>query len=134
MRTENSPVIDLSTVEAGRKVLAVFFRIAHAWALTETEQMTLLDVDERTLREWKVGQLRTGLGPATLERLSHLLAIYAALQVLLPIPERAHAWVRRTNTAPIFAGESALHRMLGGQIADLSIVRKYLDAQRGGWT
>jgi hypothetical protein len=28
---------------------------------------------------------------------------------------------------------SALERMLSGQVADLFVVRQYLDAQRGGW-
>jgi hypothetical protein len=38
----------------------------------------------------------------------------------------------QANTAPLFAGKSALDRMLGGQVADLFVVRQYLDAQRGG--
>ena len=53
--------------------------------------------------------------------------------VRLPLPERADAWLRQPNTAPLFGGGSALQRMLGGQVADLFVVRQYLDAQRGGW-
>jgi hypothetical protein len=67
-----------------------------------------------------------------LERLSYLFGIYAALQLLLPQGERADEWVRRPNSAPLFNGQSALQRMLGGQVADLYVVRQYLDAQRGG--
>ena len=40
---------------------------------------------------------------------------------------------RRTGDAPPFGGRSALDRMLSGNVADLYIVRQYLDAQRGGW-
>jgi len=40
--------------------------------------------------------------------------------------------VREPNTAPLFGGRSALDRMMGGQVADLYVVRHYLDAQRGG--
>jgi hypothetical protein len=68
-----------------------------------------------------------------LERLSYVLGIYKSLQILLPEPERADAWVRRPNDAPLFGGGSALGRMLGGQVADLFLVRQYLDAQLGGW-
>ena len=67
-----------------------------------------------------------------LERLSYLFGIYAALQILLPVGERADEWVRKPNAAPVFGGRSALERMLGGQVADLYVVRHYLDAQRGG--
>jgi hypothetical protein len=39
--------------------------------------------------------------------------------------------VRKPNTAPPFGGRSALERMLSGQVADLYVVRQYLDAERG---
>jgi len=39
--------------------------------------------------------------------------------------------VRQPNSAPPFGGNSALERMLSGQVADLYVVRQYLDAQRG---
>ena len=67
-----------------------------------------------------------------LERLSYLFGIYAALQILLPVAERADEWVRKPNSAPLFGGRPALERMLGGQVSDLFVVRQYLDAQRGG--
>jgi len=67
----------------------------------------------------------------TLERLSYLLGIYKSLQILLPDTRAADAWVRQPNSAPPFGGNSALERMLSGQVADLYVVRQYLDAQRG---
>ena len=67
-----------------------------------------------------------------LERLSHLFGIYSALQILFPLARRADEWLRKPNSAPLFGGRSALDRMLGGQVADLYVVRQYLDAQRGG--
>nr|MBA3775474.1 DUF2384 domain-containing protein [Betaproteobacteria bacterium] len=84
-----------------------------------------------TFFEWK----RNGeakLSRDTLERISYVLGIYKALQILLPDPKAADAWIRKPNAAPIFAGESALNRMLSGNVADLYVVRQYLDAQRGG--
>ena len=67
-----------------------------------------------------------------LERISYVLGIHKALEILFPDPVRADAWVRRPNDAPLFGGRSALERMLGGNVSDLYVVRQYLDAQRGG--
>jgi hypothetical protein len=53
--------------------------------------------------------------------------------VLLPEPAAADTWIKKPNTAPLFGGRSALQRMLSGLVADLYVVRQYLDAQRGGW-
>ena len=72
------------------------------------------------------------LGRDTLERVSYILGIYKALQILLPDTVAADAWVRKPNAAPLFAGKPALQRMLSGNVADLYVVRQYLDAWRGG--
>lgn len=123
---------DLHSPEAASTALRTFFRIAQAWQLTNDEQQRLLHVGRSTFFHWKAGRVKQGLMGDTLERLSYIFGIYAALQVLLPIPERADAWVRKPNTAPLFGGKSALDRMLGGQVGDLYVVRQYLDSQRGG--
>ena len=52
-------------------------------------------------------------------------------KILLPDPHAADQWVRKPNDAPQFGGRSALERMLSGQVADLYVVREYLDAERG---
>ena len=70
----------------------------------------------------------------TLERISNVLGIYKALQILFPDSAAADAWVRKPNTAPMFAGRSALQRMLAGNVSDLNAVRRYLDSARGGWS
>lgn len=124
----------LDTPESAAAALRSFFRIAQAWGLNNDEQQRLLGCRRSTFYDWKAGRVRAALDSATLERLSHLFGIYAALQILLPVPERANAWIRRPNSAPLFGGGSALERMLGGQVADLFAVRQYLDAQRGGWS
>ncbi len=126
-----SAPVDLTSPAAAGAALRTFFRLADAWGLGVAEQTTLLGVARTTLYQWKQGKVAP-LDRHLLERLSHLFAIYAALQILLPVPQRANEWVRRANTAPMFGGRSALDRMLGGQVADLFVVRQYLDAQRGG--
>jgi hypothetical protein len=88
-------------------------------------------VGRTTLYQWKQGKVGP-LDRHVLERLSYLFGIYAALQILLPVPERANEWIRKPNHAPLFGGRSALERMMAGQVADLFVVRQYLDAQRGG--
>jgi hypothetical protein len=113
--------------------LRTFFRIAEAWRLSAAEQMTLLGASRSTYFKWRKAPQAAALPRDTLERISYVLGIYKALQILLPNPEQADGWVRRPNQAPLFAGGSALDRMLSGNVADLYVVRQYLDAQRGGW-
>jgi hypothetical protein len=116
---------------AGGAGLRAFVRIAEAWKLTIAEQLKLLGIASRsTYFKWRREQ-SPRLPQDTLERLSYLLGIYKSLQILLPDPTAADEWVRRPNTAPPFGGHSALERMLSGQVADLYVVRQYLDAQRG---
>lgn len=124
--------VDVRSPQTAAKVLPVFFRICEAWRLSAAEQQTLLGVGKSTLALWRAGKVGSGLDATVLERLSYVFGIYSALQILLPIPERADAWIRRDNSAPLFGGGSALKRMLGGHVADLFAVHAYLNAQRGG--
>ena len=57
------------------------------------------------------------------------MGIYKGLHILLP--KTADEWVRKPNTARTFGGRSALERMTSGNVADLYVVRQYVDAQRG---
>ncbi len=113
--------------------LRAFFKIAELWNLDSDQQMALLGLTARsTFYKWKKDANVT-LPKDTLERISYLLGIYKSLQILLPNEAAADAWVKQPNAAPLFAGRSALERMLSGHVADLYVVRQYLDAQRGGW-
>lgn len=119
--------------DPGAAAFRAFLRLAELWQLGTDEQLVLLGSPARsTYFKWKKDGA-AHLSADTLERLSYLLGIYKALQILFPDPARADAWVRRPNEALPFGGRSALERMLGGQVADLYVVREYLDAQLGGW-
>jgi len=109
--------------------LAAFFALADAWELTTDQQITLLGSPARsTYFKWKKdGGL---MSPDTAERISNLLSIYKALQILFPQPDRADAWLQRPHR--FFGNRPALDVMLGGKLADIIRVRDYLDAQRGG--
>jgi Protein of unknown function (DUF2384) len=116
---------------AGGAGLRAFVNIAEAWGLSVAEQLKLLGIASRsTFFKWRK-EREPRLPQDTLERLSYLLGIYKALQILLPDTRAADEWVRKPNDAPPFGGRSALERMLSGQVADLYVVRQYLDAQRG---
>lgn len=123
---ESTPVSDL----AGPGLRA-FFSMADAWKLRIADQRKLLgDPPESTFYKWK--RQRDAV-PArdTLERISYLLGIWQSLQILFPDPAQADAWPHKPNQAPLFGGHSALERLLSGNVADLYVVRQYLDAQRG---
>lgn len=110
--------------------LNVFLPLAEAWGLTTDEQMRLLGSPPRsTFFKWKKDG--GSLPRDTVERISHLLAIWKALQIVFVEKERSLDWIRRPND--YFGDASALEMMLeSGNFSDIVSVRNYLDAQRGG--
>ena len=111
--------------------LRAFANIAEAWGLSVVDQLKLLGIASRsTFFKWR-RERDPRLPRDTLERLSYLLGIYKSLQILLPDARAADEWIRKPNNAPLFGGRSALERILTGQVADLYVVRQYLDAERG---
>lgn len=111
--------------------LRAFFKIAEQWSLTNDQAMILLGQPSKsTFHNWKKG---TGV-TASVDlgtRLGYVLGIFRALEILYQQPELADRWVRQPNLA--LGGQSALERMMCGQITDLARVRDYLDSVRGGW-
>jgi len=125
------PIPAQSTPTLGGAGLRAFANIAEAWKLSVAEQLTLLGIDSRSTFFKRRRERNPKLPRDTIERLSYLLGIYKSLQILLPDPKAADEWVRKPNDAAPFGGRPALARMLSGQVADLYVVREYLDAQRG---
>lgn len=114
------------SVEAG---MDAFLRLAEAWQLSADDQIKLLGSPGRsTFFKWK--KEGGSIPKDTIERLSHIFCIYKCLQILLPDPSSADAWIKKPNK--YFKNQSALDVMLGGQVVDIYKVRQYLDAQRGG--
>ena len=113
----------------GRVAMRAFFEIAKRWELNDIERLRLLgQPDDGVIDAW-ANDDGPDVSRDTLERISYILGIFKAINILLPIPERANAWMRKPNRAPIFGGRSALDRMAAGNVSDLYVVRKYLDAQ-----
>ncbi|WBY18032.1 DUF2384 domain-containing protein (plasmid) [Erythrobacteraceae bacterium WH01K] len=112
-----------------RVALRAFFKIVELWGLNQREQLALLgQTDPFRLAQWAEGK-GPNLSRDTLERISYVLGIFQAINVLLPVPKVANEWVREPNKAPIFGGKSALDRMAAGNVSDPYVVRQYLDAQ-----
>jgi hypothetical protein len=115
----------------GGPAFRTFARVADAWGLSAAEQQRLLGIPATsTFYRWRRDPPAV-LPPDLLERFSYLFGIYKALHILLK-GERADGWIRRPNDDPLFAGRPPLERMLRGQVADLYVVRQFLDWQRGG--
>ena len=118
-----SRAIDHGAVKRG------FFRIMDAWEVRDSDAQVLLGRPSRTtFYAWKKGE-GGKLSHDTLERVSYVLGMYKALQLLFSNPGQADAWMKTPNAA--FGGRSALEHALGGRVVDLAHVRQYLDFVRG---
>ena len=110
--------------------LRAFFRIMAVWGVDNRQAIVLLGRPARaTFFRWKKGEV-AGAPFDTMQRISYILGIYQALQVLYSDAAMADAWIRRPNEA--FGGQSALDRMTGGDVTDLAAARDYLDAVCAG--
>jgi uncharacterized protein (DUF2384 family) len=121
-----APITDAEAAALFRAALGLF----RQWGLTDEQGAALLDLPLRTYRRWKTA------GPGRISRdqrarLSNLMGIHKALRIVFREPQRGYAWIKAPNAA--FGGRSALTVMLGGELTDLMRVRRYLDAERGGW-
>lgn len=121
-----APVTDTEAAAMFRAALNLF----RLWSITDEEAATLLDLPVRTYRRWKAGD------PGRIDRdgkarLSNIMGIHKALRIIFREPQRGYAWIRASNAA--FGDRTALEVMLGGELTDLMRVRRYLDAERGGW-
>lgn len=111
--------------------LRAFFPVAAAWDLSVVEQRALLGWPAAsTFHKYKSGNCGT-LSFDTLTRLSLILGIYKALQLLYPEPALADAWVRLPNSNEIFGGKAPLTLMIDDGIDGLYRVRRLLDGRRG---
>ena len=121
-----SPISDAESEAMLRAVVNLFGK----WDLTDDQAATLLDLTARSYRRWKVGEVGR-IDRDQRARLSNLMGIHKALRIVFREAQRGCEWIRKENAA--FAGKSALTVMLGGELTDLMRVRRYLDAERGGW-
>ncbi|WP_457809150.1 antitoxin Xre-like helix-turn-helix domain-containing protein [Kushneria sp. EE4] len=105
--------------------------IVRDWGLKEQEAALLLGVPDGTYRRWKQAPEKARLDQSQMERMSLILGIYKALQILLPRTDAADSWLRRANRNPLFSGQAPLDRLRSGLVSDLYVVRQHLDGARG---
>ena len=120
------PITDAEGAAMFRAAVNLFLK----WDITDEQSATLVDLPLRTYRRWKAGE-QGRLGRDGKARLSNIMGIHKAMSYMFVEKQRAYAWIKAPNEA--FGGDSALAIMLGGELTDLMRVRRYLDAERGGW-
>jgi len=107
------------------------------WNLTDDEIATLLggisvesynDIQQRA-----ESSLPITMTPDTVERLSLLLGIWKALQLLVPHerPELAFAWFNKSNSSPLLQNMSIKHYLLEkNTLESFYVVKDYLNSNR----
>jgi hypothetical protein len=125
------PTTSAVTQQEAAAMMRAAFNLFRRWEVTDAQARVLLgQPSSSTFYRWKRGEI--GMVPHdTVWRLGDLMGIHKAVRHLFTDRDRGYAWVSKPNEA--FGGQSALERMLGGAPSDITAVRAYLDAERGGW-
>jgi hypothetical protein len=127
--------IDLSDKSVQDKLshsgIRAFFKIAEAWNLKDEAARQLLGgVSNGVFYELKRGRRKT-LDQDRLTRISLLLGIFKALNILYS-RKLADEWISLPNSNPMFEGEPPIRYMVKGGVPAIMRVRQLLDARRGG--
>jgi|TARA_B100000519_G_C14259916_1_gene447127 hypothetical protein len=116
--------------------LKAFKVITERWGLHESQQRKLLGEPSRSTFYGWLAKAAKGekimLSHDTLWRISNVLGIHKALTILFIHDAEAMTWFTGVHNGLPFVGQSPLELMLNGAPDDLSSVRRYLDAWRGG--
>jgi hypothetical protein len=111
--------------------LIAFFRLAELWKLRDEDARGLLGgVSNGSYYSLKRRPSKI-LDQDKLTRISLLLGIFKALNILYS-KKLADVWVQLSNNNPMFGGESPLRSMIKGGVPAMIRVRQLLDARRGG--
>jgi len=128
-------VPDLSDKETQERLsragVLAFFKLAEAWHLRDDAARQLLGgISNGVFYQMKSRQKKT-LDQDKLTRISLLLGIFKALNVLYS-RKLADSWMNLPNSNPMFEGETPLAYIIKGGVPGLMRVRQLLDARRGG--
>ncbi len=111
--------------------LKAFLNIRERWNLRDQDSRTLLGgVSNGPYYKWKKQPERT-LNADVLTRISYLIGIYKALNILYG-EKLADEWILLPNANRIFGGRTPLEYIMRGGVPALQIVRRLLDARLGG--
>jgi Protein of unknown function (DUF2384) len=126
---------DLSREEERRRLspaaLRAFFNIVSRWGIRDEDARQLLG----GISNGKYYQLKQDprhvLDQDRLQRISYLIGIFKALNILYGT-RLADSWIQLANTNSLFTGRTPLNYMLQGGTPAMEVVRRLLDARRGG--
>ena len=126
---------DLSRLEERRRLspgaLRAFFNIMERWGVRDEDARQLLG----GISNGKYYQLKQDpdhvLEQDRLQRISYLIGIFKALNILYGT-RLADSWIQLANSNPLFTGRTPLTYMLQGGTPAMEVVRRLLDARRGG--
>jgi hypothetical protein len=109
-----------------------FLRIMEKWAVKDGDARELLgNMSSGSFYELKKIGGKRALGQDTLTRISLVIGIYKALNILYS-PKLANAWMTRANTNPMFGGVAPMVYILRQGVPGMMNVRQLLDSRRGG--
>jgi hypothetical protein len=134
-RYEASPLVDLNGKAERERVspaaIRTFFNIMDRWQVRDEDARRLLGgVSNGPFYEMKKNADRV-LETDRLMRVSYLIGIFKALNILYS-ESLADRWIRLANSNRIFGGQAPLAYMMKGGLPAMQIVRRLLDARRGG--
>jgi hypothetical protein len=129
---------DLSRFEERRRLsaaaLKALFNIVEHWRIRDEDARELLGGISNgayyQLKQSPGGSVKT-LEQDRLLRISYLIGIFKSLNILYS-QRLADQWMQLPNTNPIFAGRTPLDYILRGGTPAMDVVRRLLDARRGG--
>ena len=134
-RYEPSPLIDLNAKSERERLspaaMRTFFNIMDRWGIRDEDGRALLGgVSNGAFYDMKKSPDRV-LEADRLLRISYLIGIFKALNILYS-EKLADSWIQLANSNRIFGGQAPLAYMIKGGLPAMQIVRRLLDARRGG--
>ncbi|MBK1838851.1 DUF2384 domain-containing protein [Azospirillum sp. YIM B02556] len=116
--------------------LRTFLAIADRWGWTEAERLLALGSPGRSTYFGWVAKARDGqdltLPADVLLRISAVLGIHKALMVLFGSEPAGLEWLTGPHDGPSFGGQPPMALVTNGTMDGPMLVRRYLDAARGG--
>jgi hypothetical protein len=129
---------DLSRLEERRRLsaaaLKALFNIMNHWKVRDEDARELLGgISNGNYYQLKKNPRTPGksLDQDKLTRISYLIGIFKSLNILYS-QRLADQWIQLPNSNPIFAGRTPLDYILRGGTPAMDMVRRLLDARRGG--
>ena len=129
---------DLSRLEERRRLsaaaLKALFNVVHHWKIRDEDARELLGgISNGAYYQLKKNPRIPGksLDQDKLMRISYLIGIFKSLNILYS-QRLADQWMQRPNSNPIFAGRTPLDYILRGGTPAMDMLRRLLDARRGG--